>query len=189
MADNDKYNETENLFGGPYTELVEFFKNHEPKGNLLDLGCGQGRDAIALARLGYEVTGVDNSKVGIDQMIGISNAENLKTTGLVSDIYDFDNYGDFDIVLLDSMFHFEQRDRQKEISLINKIANDLKTNGLICVCVQDTGSKVRILKGAISNSKPDFETVNDSSLVYRYEDDESGHKSTTKYCMYIVRKK
>ncbi|WP_339792412.1 methyltransferase domain-containing protein [uncultured Imperialibacter sp.] len=189
MADYDKYYETENLFGAPYVELVEFFKNHEPKGKLLDLGCGQGRDAIALARLGYTVTGVDNSKVGIDQMIGISNAENLKITGLASDIYDFDNYGDFDIVLLDSMFHFEQRDRQKEISLINKIANDLKADGLICVCVQDTGSKVRVLKGAISNSKPDFETVNDSSLVYRYEDDESGHKSTTKYCMYIVRKK
>lgn len=189
MADYDKYYKTENLFGEPYAELIAFFKNVEPKGKLIDIGCGQGRDAIALARLGYIVTGVDNSKVGIDQMIQISNSENLKITGLVSDIYDFDNYHDFDIVLLDSMFHFEKRDKQKETSLIGKIAKDIKNNGVICVCIQDTGSKVKILKDTIENTKLDFETLNDTSLIYKYEDEESGHKSETKYCMYIVRKK
>lgn len=189
MADYDKYYQTENLFGDPYAELIEFFKNYEIKGKLIDIGCGQGRDAIALARLGYSVTGIDNSKVGIDQMIQISDSENLKIEGLVADIYGFDDYTDFDIVLLDSMFHFEKRDRHKETALINKIAKDLKNNGLICVCIQDTGSKVKILKNSLKNTKLDFEVVNDSSLIYKYEDEESGHKSESKYCMYIVRKK
>lgn len=189
MADYDKYYETENLFGEPYAELIEFFKKYEPKGKLIDIGCGQGRDAISLARLGYIITGVDNSKVGIDQMIQISNSENLKITGLVSDIYDFDNYRDFDIVLLDSMFHFEKRDKQKETSLISKITRELKNNGLICVCIQDAGKKVEILKETIVKTGLDFEILNDSSLFYNYEDKESGHKSETKYCMYIVKKK
>jgi SAM-dependent methyltransferase len=32
---------------------------HVPPGSLLDIGCGCGREAVALARLGYRVTGVD----------------------------------------------------------------------------------------------------------------------------------
>ena len=68
----DKYYQTKNLFGDPYPELIEFFTDHPEKGKVLDLGCGQGRDAIALARLGYSVTGIDNSQVGIDQMIRIA---------------------------------------------------------------------------------------------------------------------
>ena len=66
MADYDKYYKTEELFGQPYPELIDFFKNYEPKGNIIDLGCGQGRDSISFARLGYKVTGNDNSKVSID---------------------------------------------------------------------------------------------------------------------------
>lgn len=185
----DKYYETENLFGKPYPELIEFFKEYPRRGKVLDLGCGQGRDAIPIARLGFEVTGIDNSKVGIDQMIQISNSENLKITGLVGNIYIFDNYQDFDIVLLDSVFHFEKHDKQREVDLISKIARDIKNNGLICVCIQDTGYKVKVLEETIKNTRLDFDILNDSAFTYKYVDTESGHKSETKYCMYIVRKK
>jgi SAM-dependent methyltransferase len=87
---------------------------------VLDLGCGQGRDAIALARLGYSVAGIDNSKVGIEQVNQIGEIENLNLVGQVGDIYSFDRFADFDIVLLDSMFHFAKKDKEKEIGLIQK---------------------------------------------------------------------
>jgi 2-polyprenyl-3-methyl-5-hydroxy-6-metoxy-1,4-benzoquinol methylase len=189
MADYDKYYKTEDLFGEPYPELIDFFRIYEPKGKLIDLGCGQGRDSISLARLGYDVTGIDNSKVGIDQMTLISVKEKLKVTGLVDDIFAFDNYQYFDIVLLDSMFHFEKKDIKREIDLIDKIAKRINKNGLICICIQDTGKKVRILKDSIDNSGIDYEVINDSLLIYKYEDKESGHKSVTNYCMYIIKKK
>jgi len=38
-----------------------------PPGTALDLGCGQGRNAIWLARRGHEVTGIDLSPVAIEQ--------------------------------------------------------------------------------------------------------------------------
>ncbi len=60
----DNYYLTKDLFGEPYPELMDFFKNFPDRGKLLDLGCGQGRNAIPLVQLGYEVTGIDNSKVG-----------------------------------------------------------------------------------------------------------------------------
>ena len=42
----DKHNRNENLFGEPYPELIKFFSNYPKRGKLLDLGCGQGRNAI-----------------------------------------------------------------------------------------------------------------------------------------------
>ena len=108
---------------------------------------------------------------------------------MVGDIYSFDKYQDFDIALLDSMFHFEKRDIKRETDLIEKIAKRINKNGLICHCIQDTGKKVRVLKDTIDNSGIDVEILNDSSLTYKFEDKESGHKSETKYCMYIVKKK
>jgi ubiquinone/menaquinone biosynthesis C-methylase UbiE len=61
----DSYNRTVNLFGDPYPELIEFFAIDPKKGKALDLGCGQGRDALALARLRYSKTETDKSAVGI----------------------------------------------------------------------------------------------------------------------------
>ena len=189
MADYDKYYKTEELFGKPYPELIDFFKGYEPKGKIIDLGCGQGRDSISLARLGYKTTGIDNSKVGVDQMNSLAEKEGLNVTGLVGDIYSFNNYQDYDVVLLDSIFHFEKRDIKRETDLLINIVNRLKVNGLICICIQDTGNKVSILKDTITSSGHGFEILNDSSLNYLYVDKESGHKSETEYCMYIVKKK
>src|SRR6056300_373159 len=114
----DNYYQTKNLFGQAYPELLEFFAKYPKKGKLLDLGCGQGRDAIALAQLGYSVTGIDNSKVGIEQMNAIGRSQKLPLQGHVDDIYAFDKFDDFNIVLMDSMFHFAKKDKEKEIALI-----------------------------------------------------------------------
>ncbi len=188
MADYDKYYTTENLFGEPYAELVSFFKSYEPKGKLIDVGCGQGRDAIALAKQGYEITAIDNSKVGIDQLNTIAKDEKLNINAIVEDIFKYDSFDEFDVVLLDSMFHFEKRDLLRETNFIIKIAIDIKQNAIICFCIQDTGSKVKVLKQIFENIPPKFDIINDSSLIYKYEDKASNHKSETKYNMFIVKK-
>lgn len=188
MSDYDQFYQTKELFGEPYPELIDFFKRYEPKGKVVDLGCGQGRDSIALARLGYNITGIDNSIVGIDQMTSIATKEGLNVTGLVGDMYSFNNYQDFDIVLLDSMLHFEKRAKKRETELIDKIAKRINKKGLICICIQNTGKKVKILRETIDSSGLTFEILNDSSFIYKYEDKESGHNSDTKYKMLVLRK-
>ena len=183
----DKYYQTENLFGEPYPELIEFFAEYPKKGKLLDLGCGQGRDAIALARIGYSVTGIDNSKVGIDQMNQIGKDKDLDLVGHVNDIYAFDRFGEFDIILLDSMLHFAAKDKEKEIGLIKKIMSEIRKGSLIVVCIQDTGAKVQIFNEAIDVEKKRKRLV-DKRFKYVFEDKDSGHKSETDYRMIVVEK-
>lgn len=183
----DNYYQTENLFGEPYPELIEFMSNYPKKGKVLDLGCGQGRDTISLARLGYSVTGIDNSKVGIDQMNKIGVIENLNLKGEVGDMYSFNLFDEFDIVLLDSMFHFAKKEKEKEIGLINKIVSNIRKGSLMVVCIQDTGEKVQILNKAIDHDKKLLRLA-DKKFTYTFENKGSAHKSVTDYSMIVVEK-
>lgn len=183
----DKYYQTENLFGNPYPELIKFFAGWAKRGKLLDLGCGQGRDAIPLARLGFEVTGIDNSKVGIGQMNRIAAIEDLPVTGIVRDIYEFDNFADFDFVLLDSMFHFTRKDLEKETAFIKKVISETKIGCLIVFCIQDTGRKVEILCKTIESEKQ-INRLAESKFEYIFKDKETGHQSRTDYQMIAVKK-
>ncbi len=184
----DKYYQTERLFGEPYPELIDFFKEYTKKGKLLDLGCGQGRNAITLARMGYEVTGIDISKVGIAQMNKIGEAENLKLLGKVADLYTFDQLQEYDITLLDSLFHFAKKDKKKELELLQRICSQMKNKSLIVICMQDTGDKVQTLKQAIRLKKKPLKKLVDKNFNYTFIDQVSGHRSTTKYRMVIMEK-
>lgn len=183
----DKYYQKENLFGEAYPELVQFFANYPKRGRVLDLGCGQGRDAISIARLGYDVLGLDVSKVGIKQVNSTSKKEQLNLLGQVVDIYTFDKFDAFDFILLDSMFHFETKDKQKEVGLIKKIISTIKKGCLVIFCIKDSGNKVKILNEAIG-FKGQLKLIADTKFKYIFEDDEIGHRSVSDYRMIIVEK-
>ena len=100
-ASYNEYYKKQNYFGNPYPGLVKFFESYPNKTTVLDLGCGQGRDSLFLGRLGFEVTGVDISSVGIKQLNEVAQSEGLKVKGIVDDIYTFDITDEYDIILLD----------------------------------------------------------------------------------------
>jgi SAM-dependent methyltransferase len=131
----DKHYKQSNHFGDPYPALISFFKRYEPKGTLLDLGCGQGRDSIALARIGYQVTGVDISSVGVSQMLAVSSLEELNIQGIVGDMFEYKIDDNIDIVLLDSMLHFYKRDIEKETCFLLRVMGELRSGGLLCIVV------------------------------------------------------
>ena len=123
------------MFGHPYKELQDYFNKITSRGTLLDLGCGQGRDSIFLASLGYQVTAVDISKVGINQMIKKAQTMGLEVDGIVNDIQNLKLQRKFDVILFDMLLHgFEN---QIQLELLRNYSNALNKNGILCIVYPD----------------------------------------------------
>ena len=72
---NNEFQKGVNICGQPSSEFVEFFKHHQKKqASVLDLGCGQGRDALFIALRGYILLGVDAAQTGIKQILKTSRS-------------------------------------------------------------------------------------------------------------------
>ena len=72
-----------------------------PPGRALDLGAGEGRNAIWLAQLGWEVTAVDFSGVAIEKARSISQDRSVAVTWIVEDLLAYQaDAGAFDLVIL-----------------------------------------------------------------------------------------
>ena len=80
-----------------------------PALRILDIGCGQGRDALPLARRGHRVTGVDLSPNGIRDMTTAAAREGLAVEGIVADIVTWRPEGCFDLLLIDRTLHMLAR--------------------------------------------------------------------------------
>ncbi len=80
-----------NLFLPPLVEGVE-------PGTALDIACGEGRNAIWLARRGWEVTAVDFSAVGIDKARRLGR--DVDVDWVVADVTEYDPDRHFDLVLV-----------------------------------------------------------------------------------------
>jgi 2-polyprenyl-3-methyl-5-hydroxy-6-metoxy-1,4-benzoquinol methylase len=107
----------------------------------LDIGCGQGRDAIYLAYNGFIVTAVDLSPVAIEQLTYIAQLNKLQIIPMCQSITSIsldDNA--YDIVLARTMLHHLH---QRELpSLLDTIWSCTRHGGyfLASVFMQDTDS-------------------------------------------------
>ncbi|MDW3652638.1 MAG: class I SAM-dependent methyltransferase [Bacteroidia bacterium] len=183
----NSYYQQENLFGQAYPELLAFFNQFESKGKVLDLGCGQGRDAIPLARMGFEVKAIDSSEVGIEQIKKIVIQEGLSLSVEVADIFSFEGSADFDFILLDSMFHFAKKDKEKECRLLEKLFSNMKQGAIMCICIQITTKKEKVL-GALIAQHSYLRMIREEDFLYTFHDQSSGHTSTSDYRMICLEK-
>jgi 2-polyprenyl-3-methyl-5-hydroxy-6-metoxy-1,4-benzoquinol methylase len=105
--DYDKlYRTTPQALGNPTQVFVDFFDDTAGSAfRVLDVGCGQGRDALFIARLGHAVVGVDLAPAGIRDLLAAADAEGLNITGTAADLVDFTPDGLFDVVLIDRTLH------------------------------------------------------------------------------------
>ena len=79
-----RYAEMESLWSGrPNGTLVREVEGVEP-GRVLDVGCGEGADALWLAEQGWDVTALDVSRVALDRAAREAAARNLRVTWLHS---------------------------------------------------------------------------------------------------------
>ena len=187
MSAYDQYYQNKDYFGAPHPVLIDFFMRQEQKGNILDLGCGQGRNAIPLARMGYELTGVDLSPLGIRQMMDIAKSESLPIEGIIGEMSALHDLRQFDYVLLDSMLHFSKAALENERNLLSQLFNGMATGAWIVLCFQITPQKKRIFEEIIAEQTFSFRSV-DRAFTYHFTDPESAHSSSSNYQMSCFRK-
>jgi SAM-dependent methyltransferase len=84
----------------PDTAMVELV-TPLPPGRALDLGAGEGRNSLWLARHGWTVTAVDASSVALDRVGAAAADGGLSVSPVQADIGDFLRRGDsFDLVVI-----------------------------------------------------------------------------------------
>ena len=74
----------------PNAFLVDAMKGIKPGGQALDVGAGMGRNAIHLAGLGWDVTGIDLSAQGLAVMQANAEKAGLKVRTVKTSYEDFD---------------------------------------------------------------------------------------------------
>jgi SAM-dependent methyltransferase len=86
-------------------------------GRALDLGAGEGSDAIRLALLGYEVHAVEVSSIGAKKIRNFAREAKTKLSVTATDIQDFTPEGLYDVVICNGVLHYV-KDKKSVISLM-----------------------------------------------------------------------
>jgi len=181
-ADYDKYYINEIDYKRPYPGFCNFFINYAPKGKVLDLGCGFGKDSLFLGKLGYSVRSIDISKPGLDLINRLGKKYDMDIDGYLADMFDYPIIEEVDIVLLDDVLELTHKNIVKETLFVKRIADEIKVNGVIALFTKENSGKEKTVKDIfISNDNINWEILLDS-YTSDYEDDKTYH-------MFIVRKK
>jgi 2-polyprenyl-3-methyl-5-hydroxy-6-metoxy-1,4-benzoquinol methylase len=86
---NERYRAQTSYDVKPNKLLLSAAGLHAP-GRALDVGMGDGRNALALAERGWDVTGVDLAEAGVARAVQAAREKGLKVAGVIQDIDAFD---------------------------------------------------------------------------------------------------
>lgn len=100
--------------------LANLRRHLEPGSRILDVGGGDGTDAVALAALGHAVTVVDNSP----SMLSIARSRGVDC--VEASVWDMPDLGSFDVVLCHNLVQYEP-------DCLPRVLAPLRPGGLVSV--------------------------------------------------------
>ncbi len=111
--------------------IISYF-NLQPGSKVLDLMCGYGRHALALARKGMKVTAVDNLQIYIDEVSAQANKDNLPVKAVAHDVLRFKPDAIYDLVICmgNSISFFNPTDTRQ---ILETISSHLKRDGSLLI--------------------------------------------------------
>ena len=117
---------------------------------MLDLGCGPGRHALALARRGAQVVGIDHSEEFVALACAAAEAERLAAEFRVADVRDLDEHECFDAVICLCQGGFGLLGGREDVALIARFAAALRPGGRIALSAFHLSFAVRFLEAGDS---------------------------------------
>ncbi|WP_019639324.1 methyltransferase domain-containing protein [Paenibacillus fonticola] len=82
---------------------------------LLDIGCGEGKDAVFFARNGYDVTAFDVSDAGIEKTKKLADQTGVHVNVFKADIVDYRLDAHFDVIFSSGVLHYIKPEFREEI--------------------------------------------------------------------------
>jgi len=177
---NEKFTNRINKLLSPERSVVENIAAFK-MGSVLDIACGDGRNAMFMIKNGFKVTGVDFSNKALERLKMFAETNNyfVNTKQIdLSIINSLKDIGMFDNILIN---HYRlNKDQLKDIK------NHLTDDGILFICGFGNKHKVdsKIKKEDLIQST-DFENINKSFEMIKYieNEDDRGFVVT-----YIYRK-
>jgi SAM-dependent methyltransferase len=117
-----------------------------PGMRVLDVGCGPGRHALALARRGCDVVGVDHSAEFVRLARDAATAAGLAVTFEELDVRDLDRRGEFDATICLCQGGFGLLGGSDENAVFARIAGTLRPGGRLAVSAFSAAFAVRHLE-------------------------------------------
>ena len=129
----EKWYEGEEYYWGlePAGFLSELIKLCPPSlsKRVLDIGCGEGKDAVYMAQSGYDVTAFDLTENGIRKTLKLADSRGVKVNAYVDDINTFETEEKFDIIYSSGTIQYLFEENKK--SFFDKLNRITNMNGIV----------------------------------------------------------
>ena len=125
----------------PDESLVEYVERHLPNsGKALDLGCGPGRNAIYLAKQGWDVDAVDLSQEAIRWAEERASEAGVQVNFILKDLFALEiEEAKYDLVYDSGCFHYVAPHRR--LTYLDVIKKALKPVGCFAITCFKAGGK------------------------------------------------
>lgn len=95
---------------------------------VLDIGCGEGKDAAFFARNGYDVSAFDISTIGLEKLQKLCGGINTSVNSFRADINDYRMKSQYDILFSSGVLHYIKPELRREI--FENYKENTNTNGI-----------------------------------------------------------
>ncbi|MFQ6810351.1 MAG: SAM-dependent methyltransferase TehB [Streptococcus sp.] len=177
-----------------HSEVLEAMESLSP-GKALDLGCGQGRNALFLAQHGFEVKAVDQNELALEILQSIVEQEDLEMTVGLYDINSANLKQSYDLIVSTVVLMFLQADRIPAI--IRNMQDQTNPGGYnLIVCAMDTEDypcqvpfSFTFKEGELADYYKDWELVKyNENPGHLHRRDENGNRIALRFATMLAKK-
>lgn len=94
---------------GPTKDVEQYHSLFPVPSLVLDVGCGEGRNSIYLAKLGHQIRAFDLSEAGIAKAKSLAEQAGVSADFFPCDLADFPFDREYDVILSHGVLHLPEK--------------------------------------------------------------------------------